>query len=277
MANTRPALDYLTNTGGLERLFKVPLQVYFAEGTVSPSGWPYLQEQMDQYWADNVFVPLGRLAVDAGTINVEPITAEIHGDTITTGYSIVLDINNLEVHKDMIDYFESKQNQEFTFLLIPFKGDQTVTVMFSGCMLNNSITININGDLANIAINGSVETDRPSGHLHVIEDFLDTATLMTTAAVNNVIGLKDLAGADYNNDLDTFSGSMYPSEDYSELWWLALVYRFNATQAVPLDLETCTLADLIEASFPSTIKDAIDSGFLPKSPLYRSLTNAIEV
>lgn len=176
MALTRPSLDTLTNTGGINRLLQEKIDVYFSEGSIPVADIPTDQTELRALYGDAAekFVPLGRLAAEAGSITTEPVTGEIHGDTITLRYKVNMELNSVEVHKDMLDYLESKKDDEFSFLFLSRSevkaDDPTRFFIVSGVQLQPAINVSINGDFATIAITSVSEADKVSDILKYNED-----------------------------------------------------------------------------------------------------------
>ena len=181
MAVQRPTLTTLTNTGGLDRLFHKTLDVYFASGALAASELPGNQIELGALISnageeEGAFVPFGRLAAEAGSITDEPVTGEIHKETITLRRKLNMALNSLEVNAAMVDYLdteEAKGNLTFLFLAADQveREDLESFIIVSGVSINHKKTFNINGDFATIEITAVKEAEVINGvHLHFNED-----------------------------------------------------------------------------------------------------------
>ena len=167
MALTQPTLTTLTNIGGKDRILAEKLDVFYSAGAISSAQVPVLQSDLLALVDDSgseLFVPFGRLAEEAGSITTEPVKISIHKQEITVRDIVNMQLNSVEMTKDMLDYIESDQGKgELSFLFIPASqvksGTVSTYILVSGIHINKAISLNVNGDISVINITAKAETD----------------------------------------------------------------------------------------------------------------------
>lgn len=277
-----PQLNNLSNQQ-IKNVFMHPLQVYFAEGTVDLTGFIYLLNQKNHI-LDNDTVPFGRLNQDAGSISTEPEIVEIHKQGLTTGHNINLQLNSLEMTKNVFDYFMDKSNKKFTFVFVPLNDKNQAILLLTDVNLNRNLNFSINGDLAVINCSSTKQVDELSQCLFLNRNLFQYTSEFQT---DEIVGIEDIKNnemsLDYLDDLYTYTVNMYPyleegTEGFSQLsqnWLYYMLHNFNNSLDIPIDFTDTNLDSLIIAGLPLNIREQVEAGFLPKNKIYKTLNNDI--